>query len=195
MLPKAYDVLNRLFESLVILKNKRPPLAETFHLYFVGTGKSPDDPEGYNIRSRIERHNLQDCVSEHPQRMPYLDVLNHLHAASGILILGSTEPHYSPSKVFQSVMSHRPVFALLHRDSSAVGILKQTGAGRVVPFSKETLPEARQLALELESFIFNGSYSEFDVGWKALERFSARESARTLARALDEALVRAQSSN
>src|SRR2546421_7130835 len=78
MLPRAYDVLDRLFESLVLLKNKRPRLAETFHLYFVGTGKSPDDPEGYNIRSRIERHNLQDCVSEHPQRMPYLDVLNHL---------------------------------------------------------------------------------------------------------------------
>lgn len=195
MLPRAYKVLDRLLESLVVLKTRRPRFAETFHLHFVGTGKSPDDPHGYNIRPRIERHGLEDSVSEYPQRMPYLDVLNHLHAASGILVLGSTEPHYSPSKVFQSVMSRRPVFALLHRDSSAVEVLDATGAGQVITLSENSLPGVSSLASELESFIFNPTYSERDVHWEILAKNSARESARTLAGALDEALARSQNSN
>ena len=37
-----------------------------------------------------------------------------------MLVLGSTEPHYTPSKVFQAMLSRRPVFAMLHRDSTAV---------------------------------------------------------------------------
>ena len=49
-----------------------------------------------------------------PNGCRILDVLTHLDAASGILVLGSTEPHYRPSKVFQSLMSRRPVLALLH---------------------------------------------------------------------------------
>jgi len=187
MLPKAYPVLDRLLEALKLLRQKQPHLPEQFHLHFVGTGKSPNDVAGFNIRPRIESFNLLDCVSEYPQRMPYLDVLNHLHAASGILVLGSTEPHYSPSKIFQSVMSRRPVFALLHEQSTAVPILRATNAAQVVTLNEKSLPEAGMLASALEKFIYTNYYSEAGVNWAALEKHSARESARRLARGLDEA--------
>jgi len=190
MLPKAYEVLDRLLESLVLLKKKQPRLAETFHLYFVGTGKSPDDSEGCKIRSTIQRHNLQDCISEHPQRMPYLDVLNHLHAASGVLVLGSTEPHYSPSKLFQSVMSRRPVFALLHEESTAAPLLRACKAGPVLTLRECALPTAETVAAVLERFIHMNKDGASQVQWDAFKRYSARESARTLAAALDEAIAR-----
>lgn len=190
MLPQGYAVLERLLESLVLLRKRRSDLGKMFHLHFVGTGKSPNDPQGFNIRPRIERHGLSDCVSETPLRMPYLDVLNHLHAASGILVMGSTEPHYSPSKVFQSVMSRRPVFALLHRDSTAVGVLQAARAGQLVTLTENALPDVAVLAVELGRFIFNNNYSEGAVQWDALAKHSARESARVLAAALDEAMAR-----
>lgn len=190
MLPQGYVVLERLLESLAVLRKGRVDLGKSFHLHFVGTGKSPNDAQGFNIRPRIEQYGLQDCVSEFPQRMPYLDVLNHLHVASGILVLGSTEPHYSPSKVFQSVMSRRPVFALLHRDSTAVGVLKAAQAGQLITLTENALPEAAALAAELDRFVFHNEYSEGAVHWEALARHSARESARVLAGALEDALKR-----
>lgn len=190
MLPNAYVVLDRLLASLALLKKKRPGLPQQFHLHFVGTGKSPDDAQGYNIKPHLYRHGLSDCATEYPQRLPYLDVLNHLHGASGILVMGSTEPHYSPSKIFQSVMSRRPVLALLHEQSTAVQILREANAGPVLTLSEATLPATRDLPTVLEQFIFANEYKESRVNWSALEAQSARSSAGILAGALDEALVR-----
>jgi len=190
MLPNAYDVLGRLFEGLALLRRRRPRLPQQFHLHFVGTGKSPNDPGGFNIYPHIERHGLGDCVSEHPQRFPYLEILTHLDAASGILVLGSTDPHYSPSKIFQSLMSRRPVLALLHSRSSAVPILEATNAAKVVTLTEDALPSPIELASRLEQFIYENDYCESRVRWDVLERNSARESTRILAAALDESLAR-----
>jgi hypothetical protein len=189
MLPNAYTVLDRLLESIALLRRKRPQLSDEFHLHFVGTGKSPTDPNGFNIRPYIEQHGLADCASEYPQRVPYLEVLTHLDAASGILVLGSTAPHYSPSKIFQSLMSRRPVFALLHSRSSAVPILQATHAASVVTLTEDALPVAESLASELEHFIYHNDYSEERVRWEVLNEHSARESARILAAALDESVA------
>jgi hypothetical protein len=190
MLPNAYTVLDRFLEGVVLLKRIRHDLCKTFHLHFVGTGKSPTDPRGFNIRPYILRYGLEDCATEYPQRIPYLDVLTHLDAASGILVLGSTEPHYSPSKIFQSLMSRRPVLALLHERSSAVPILAATNAAEVITLSESTLPPAEDLARRLEQFVYANNYSEARVRWEVLEKYSARESARILAAALDESSAR-----
>ena len=79
----------------------------------------------------------QKYVFEYPARIPYLDVLIHLNAADGVFILGSTEPHYTPSKVYQAVLSRKPLLAVLHEKSSAVNIIKQSNAGIVLDFDGE----------------------------------------------------------
>ena len=125
--------------------------------------------------------------------MAYLDVLTHLTRAYGILILGSTEPHYTPSKVFQAVQSKRPVLAILHEASTAVEILKRSGAGSTITLSDRALPEPSQIAAALESFATDGTYCAEAIKWGEFEAFSARESARRMAAALDEALERYRS--
>ena len=40
------------------------------------------------------------------------------------MVIGSPEPHYSASKVFQSILSGRPILSLLHKDSEALEILE-----------------------------------------------------------------------
>lgn len=187
MLPKAYEVLDRFFEALLLLRQRRPRLAAEFHLHFIGTGKSPNDHQGFNILPRAEQRGLAECVSEYPSRLPYLDVLTHLDAASGVLVLGSTEPHYSPSKVFQSLMSRRPVFSLLHEQSTAVPILRTANAGPLVTLTESALPTPDVLASALEQFVYANGYAPDRVRWEVLAQYSARESARTLARALDQA--------
>jgi hypothetical protein len=134
MLPKAYKPLENIFST--ILQNQT--IFENTEFHFIGTGKTPDDEFGFNIRPLAEKYGLwETVVFEYPRRLPYLDVLAHLKIAHGIFILGSTEPHYTPSKTYQGVLSARPILAVLHQQSTAVKVLKESGAGLVLEFDGE----------------------------------------------------------
>ena len=192
LLPKAYDVLDRLLAALVLLRERNPQLAARLKFHFVGTGLFEGDAtRGHCVEPRVKVLGLQDMVSEFPSRIKYLDVLNHLQRSSAILVIGSTEIHYSPSKIYQGVMARRPMFALLHEQSTAVATLRESGAAEVFSFTPERLPEPVALSNSLECFLTNYRYDPEQVDMNAFERVSARESARTLASALDNALGRA----
>lgn len=187
MLPKAYEVLDRLLEALNYMRTARPDVFSRLRIHFVGTGKSTEDPEGYNILPRAAKAGLLGTISEYPRRVPYTDVLFHLIKSSAILILGSTEPHYSPSKVYQSVQAKRPIFALLHKDSTARNVIEKSRAGVVVPVDELSL-SAPALADKLISFVLDSQYEPEHVIWSEFDTYSCRESARKLGAALDAAL-------
>ena len=131
MLPKAFAPLEGIFKSI----QAHPGVFHNLEFHFIGTGKTANDPDAYNIRPLAEQYGLwQTIVFEYPRRIPYLDVLVHLDAADGIFILGSTEPHYTPSKVYQGVLSDKPILAVLHKQSTAVTVLKKSGGGMVLEF-------------------------------------------------------------
>jgi hypothetical protein len=129
-------------------------------------------------------------VSEHPHRIGYVDTLNHLERSGAVLVLGSTERHYTPSKVFQAMLSRRPVFALLHAESTAVDMLRSSGAGRVLALTESSLPDPSAIAAELRALVEDKSCDPAAVDRSAYEAYSARESTRALALALDRALGR-----
>ncbi len=134
-LPKAVQPMCALLRALVIhasILGNRP-----IRLICLGTGKSPDDTKGYRVLPLARELKAELYLREYPERHPYLEVLATLAAADGIVIVGSTESHYSPSKLFQSVLSKRPILALLHSQSEAVSILKKSGAGQVITFEAE----------------------------------------------------------
>jgi len=193
LVPKAFAIADRLLEGLALLKAGGSPWIRQLRLHFVGTGTRENDPHsGHTVRPFIEKHGVGDLVSEMPSRIGYLDVLNHLRRSRGILVIGSTEKHYSPSKIYQSVMAHRPVLALLHEQSTAAATLRESRAGQVVSFTEKRLPSASQLGEALESFCAGlESYNAKNVNWEAFAKTSARESTRILAAALDRAVVTA----
>ncbi|HEY8661948.1 MAG TPA: hypothetical protein VIL78_23135 [Hanamia sp.] len=134
MLPKAYAPLEAIFKSIQAQKEVFEPVE--FH--FIGTGQTTNDPEGFNIKPLAQKYGLwQTIIYEYPKRIPYLDVLVHLQQADGIFILGSTEPHYTPSKSYQGVLSGKPIIAVLHKESTAVKVLRESGAGMVLDFDGE----------------------------------------------------------
>jgi hypothetical protein len=191
LLPKARGVLERLLSGVACLRGRGGAAAHRLRLHFVGTGRSPNDPRGHNVVPLARRLGVAEAVTEYPRRMAYLDVLANLVHASGVLIVGSTEPHYTPSKVYQAVQSRRPVLALLHEASSAVEVLERSRAGRVIRLGEGMLPEPDQIADALESFM-KAHYDPLAVDWSAFEAYSARESAHRMAAALDQALERFQ---
>lgn len=190
MLPKGYSVAEAFFAALRRMKTTHPMAYQRFRVHFVGTGKSPNDKSGFNILPLARKFDVEEAVTEHPHRAPYVDVLSHLTHASGILILGSTEAHYTPSKVFQAIQAKRPIFALLHRDSTAVDVIEHCRAGVAIAHAKDSLPDPSDLAQRLADFVSADIYDPDDIRWEVLESYSARASARILATALDAAMAR-----
>ena len=134
---------------------------------------------------------VDDMVDEHPQRIGYVDALNHLTKSDAVLVLGSTEAHYTPSKVFQAMLSRRPVFAMLHKDSTAVDMIRSMRAGSVVALTETALPGAGDVADALQSFMADTGHDADAVDRTAFDAYSARGSTRALAAALDLACERA----
>ena len=134
-LPKAMEPLRQLFAAIASSKEQFGDVV----VHFIGTGSIANDPESYRIKPIAEEFGIWNTViKEYPARIPYLDVLVHLDAADGVFILGSTEAHYTPSKVYQAVLSSKPVLAVLHANSSAADVLERTKAGLVLKFHGET---------------------------------------------------------
>jgi hypothetical protein len=55
-----------------------------------------------------------------------------LRDAHAVLVLGSSEPHYTPSRVFPALASRRPIIARLHAQSPAFELLTRAADSRHV---------------------------------------------------------------
>ncbi|WP_251961509.1 glycosyltransferase [Salinibacter ruber] len=188
LLPKARQPLECILRAI----SAEPETFENVRFQFIGTGTSPDDPEGYQIRPVAEKYGVwEPHIDEHPPRIPYLDALVHQEAADAVFVLGSTEPHYTPSKVYQGVLAEKPILAVLHQASTAGAVVQETGAGQVLDFDG---PEGvRRIANAFaETFAqFRTFASDFDsqqVDRTRFEQYSARNVTATLANALDQSL-------
>lgn len=185
MLPKAYGPLEQVFAAMQ--ENKKEFSNVEFH--FIGTGKSPNDKEGFNIRPLAERYSLwQSNVYEYPARIPYLDVLVHLNEADSVFILGSTEPHYTPSKVYQAVLSEKPILAILHKESTGVEVIRNSHAGVVLDISgEEDLPKIHQTFNKLfkEYLEFMKGYNYQMVDQSPFKEYSAEKITETLSKVLN----------
>jgi hypothetical protein len=188
LLPKAVEPLRCLFRAI----SEHREMFEDVCFHFIGTGTTPTDPEGYNVRPHAEEFGLWGSViDEHPPRIPYLDALAHQEAADAVFVLGSTEPHYTPSKVYQGVLAGKPILAILHEASSACEVVRSTGAGRVLDFAGPDDVETIRttFAEEMSAFRrFAADFSPAQVDQSAFDEYSARRVTQTLAQALDDAV-------
>ena len=115
LLPAGVTVVDAFLQGLARLRSTMPATAARLRVHFIGTGRSTSDPQGHQILPLARKAGVEDMVTEHPHRISYIDAINHLMRANAVLVLGSTERHYTPSKVFLAVLSRRPVLAVSAR--------------------------------------------------------------------------------
>jgi hypothetical protein len=188
MLPNAYEPLDLFFQ--VISANNE--IFKDIEIHFIGTGKTPNDPYGYNIRPYAKKYGIwEKQVFEYPKRIPYLDVLYYLENADGVFILGSTEKHYTPSKIYQAVLSQKPIFAILHEQSTATKILDETNAGVVFKINPESLSRDK-IALKnsfKDYLIFQSVFNISQVDQKRFELYSANKVTEELVKLLNKIIL------
>lgn len=187
LLPAGVVVVDAFLRGVARLRSIAPTSAARLRVHFVGTGGSNTDPQARQILPLARKAGVEDLVTDHPSRIGYVDTLNHLVRADAVLVLGSTERHYTPSKLFLAVLSRRPVLAVLHEASTAVGMLAVARAGRTIVLPEGGTPDPDTVADELRIFMEQSTYDPDAVDWSAFDTYSARNSARLLAEALDRA--------
>jgi hypothetical protein len=133
-LPQSKKLLECFFN--VIVSNRE--LFREVEFYFIGTGKTVDAKISSTIKEHAEQYGIYgEVVFEYPHRLTYLNTLDNISKASGIFILGSTELHYTPSKLFNAFITRRPIFAILHEQSSGKKIIESSGWGIVSPYNDQ----------------------------------------------------------
>lgn len=132
-LPNSDEVLN---DFLICIKNNLEYFIDV-EIHFIGTGLI-NNPNG---RISISEHAeslglLNNVIYENPERIPYLELLNEISKSSGLFILGSTESHYTPSKLFNAFVVQKPIFAILNSGSTANNIIEDTDWGMTCNYSR-----------------------------------------------------------
>ncbi len=185
MLPKAFEPLEMIMKAISQQKEQ----FNNIRIHFIGSGKSANDANGYNIKEMAIKYGLwQTVFFEYPKRIPYLDVLTHLNSGDGAFILGSTEPHYTPSKVYQAILSEKPIFAILHQNSSACNVILNNKVGILLSFDGEQALDTiyKQFTLEWNKYLsFISTYQHCKKNLQGLEKYSANNVTETLARYLN----------
>jgi hypothetical protein len=178
--PNSHVILKAFFESIKNLR-KNNQWNETIDLWFIGTGNYP----AKSIESYAHDFDLADIVTEHRDRYPFLHVLNYLAAANTVMIIGSTEKHYTASKTFQALLSQRPVMAAFHQESSAIQVMQDCKADT---FTVGYIPDMThaQLVVGFEQIIVKRILNDqWHPDLSVLDRYSAKESARKLIQGIE----------
>ena len=188
VLPKSRLFFESLFQSIEFLRNAAlwPPDVK---LLFFGTGYY----FGPGISEIARQHGIDDIVVEQRERAGFLQIQHYLRSADRVLVIGSSEPHYTASKTFQCILSGKPILAMLHKDSTACQFLMASKAATFT-VSYDPADSSQKLFEAVTSVLSN--CAEPLVEWlpdrTKLNAFSSRESAGILAAALGEALNRSK---
>ena len=169
--------LNALFAS--IAKNRQQNLEpwEKIKIHFVGTKYSIFD-NSKQIEELGKSYNLDNIVTEYPQRIPYFEALQVLKDSHAILIIGSDDSGYSASKVYPCILAQKPILAILHEQSLVVKVIKDSKVGQTVTFKNTTQNLQEQLNTRLEWLLLESENHISTTDWQAFQPYTAREMTR-----------------
>ena len=188
LLPAGFGTLRLLLRALERAR-RDDPAAARLRLHFVGTSNQSRS-DAYRVLPLARDCGVADVVTEVPGRLDYLDALSELTHASGILLLGSSEPHYTASKLYPALLAKRPILALFHEASSVVSILRTAASEptvRVVAYGDGPPADAcvGEVACHLRALAAACAYHAADVALDRVADVSAPQLARQLAAVFD----------
>ena len=190
LLPAGIETLRAVLQAVALLRNRRPELYRRLRFHFVGTSNQSAADAPQRVLPVAREMGVSDCVTEVASRIPYLDALTVQCQASVILMMGSSEPHYTASKLYPALLAKRPLLAVYHEASSvvaALGRIVRPAVARVVTYNDTQRAAAQVEAIygALSSLAENPTYDASAVDLGAMTDWSAQRLAGKLAAILD----------
>ncbi|MGE0702692.1 MAG: glycosyltransferase, partial [Vicinamibacterales bacterium] len=165
-------------------------LLSSVRLRFVGTDYARDDRSKPTITPIAAAESVGGLVSETPSRIGYLDSLSAMRSTDFLILIGSDDPQYSPSKIYPYILSRKPIVAVLHERSPLVDLLRRLNAGPIVTFAgrDDVVQPARSLASQLSTMLPDVQRSASAADWTVASAYSARRLTRLQCRLFDAVL-------
>jgi hypothetical protein len=139
--PIMPHALNVLFAALRSYR-ERVPAAERFRFHFLGTSYVAKGAGHHSVLPVAREYQVDDMVYSVPYRIGYFESLKSLIAADALLLLGSSDPAYSPSKLYPYYLSKKPMLSIVFQNSYLADILAQLNCSRVATFSLDAPRDA-----------------------------------------------------
>lgn len=171
-----WTALRLVFAALKTGLSESPELFHRLRLHFIGTDYAPAERSRKTIEPLAQSLGVAEYVQEHPQRIPYFEALSVLRDAHMLLLPGSDDPQYTPSKLYPYILARRPLVAVLNENSGACDVLRSTNAGRFVTFGGTEDRTARLFRTWRE--VLSNLTVAPRTDWQAFEQFTAREMTR-----------------
>ncbi len=171
--------IKSLFMAIQAHRHQVPEAWQNIKIHFVGTKYSIFD-NSKEIEAIAKFYELDDLVTEYPQRIPYFEALKVLTDSHGILIIGSDDQGYSASKIYPCILAHKPIFAILHEQSIVVNVLQNCKAGQVVTFSHtesitQSINDQDLIISKIEWLLSQSQNYISHTDWQAFQSYTARE--------------------
>lgn len=188
LLPLGFETLRAVLSAVAQLKAREPALAERLRFHFIGTSNQarPDVPA--RVMPVASALGVGDLVREVAPRVGYLDALTAQVQAGGILLMGSSERHYTASKLYPALLARRSILAVHHRESTVVDVLHRAGpAARVVTYDDRARAESQvdAIAAALADVLARPADEALVHDASAVEPYTAAALASRLAGVLD----------
>lgn len=187
VLPKGRAIVDGVLGGLRLLRARDPALGARLSVHFVGSSNQTGRETEPVVRPMAAAHGVDDLVSEHPARVPYLDALRVLNDADVIFALGSTEAHYSPSKLYPCLLARRPLLSVYRAGSDPAAIverLEARGPGRTLLTVGESVDHdalGHAIADRLPALVAYGRVPLDAIPSDELDRWSAKTAAAQIA--------------
>ena len=176
LLPTGYDTLRAVLAAVAALRASSPAAAR-LRLHFFGTSNQRTSDAPARVLPVAAEYGLLDVVTESAPRLDYFEALRVLRDSTAVLLMGSSERHYTPSKVFPALVAERPVVAVLHETSNASSLLRRIGRPptvRLVTYDEQAVQtRVPAIAEALSALIANPRYAADAVDERVLEPASA----------------------
>jgi hypothetical protein len=121
--PVTPQALAFLFSGLRRYRENNPERGRRLRFHFIGTGYVAPGRGKNAVVPLAAAHGVADLVTEVPHRLGHLECLRLQREADVLLLPGSTDPGYSPSKIHPYYLAGRPVLALVFAGSVLEEIL------------------------------------------------------------------------
>lgn len=190
ILPLGIETLTAVLTAVAAMKAERPHAYARLRLHFIGTSNQTTATDQLRVMPIAHRLGVAEVIHEIPTRLPYSTVVEIQKRSTGLLAIGSSEHHYTASKIFPLLLARRPLLAAYHERSSVLDILGRVASEpsvRVVRYSDTERAQHQVPALlrHLVEMIEHPVWSPDDVRIDGLNEFFARQLAGRLAQVFD----------
>ena len=129
--PIMRTALEYLFAGLRNLRATAPEDATRLRLHFIGTSYAPGSRAELSVLPIAQACGVAELVREQPNRVGYFTAIQTMLAADAIIIPGSDDPAYNPSKLAACFLAQKPTLALTPAGSAMDRIVRELGFATV----------------------------------------------------------------